>query len=92
MRETRLGYALTKRSVGTGRYRHVVFWAVERNDEIVTKERVERIRRLRIKDCKEPKKSKLNVDSVESVSKAIIAWKLDAEPDFFWRLDSIKEG
>ena len=73
-------------------YRHVVFWAVKRNDEMVTKERVQRIRRLRIKDGKEPKKSKLNVDSVESVSKAIISWKSDAEPDFFWRLDSIKEA
>ena len=69
-----------------------VFWAVKRNDEIVTKERVERIRRLSIKDGKELKKSKLNMDSVESISKTIIARKSDAEPDFFWRLDSIKEA
>jgi len=72
-------------------YRHIVFWAAKRNDETVIKERVERVRQLRFKgkDCK---KSKLSADSVEAVAKAIISWKSDAEPDFFWNLDSIRDA
>ena len=55
------------------------------------KERVERVRQLRFKgkDCK---RSKLSADSVEAVAKAIISWKSDAEPDFFWNLDSIRDA
>ena len=41
---------------------------------------------------KDSKKSKLSADSVGAVAKAIISWKADAEPGFFWSLDSIRDA